>query len=732
LAASRDGGRRVLSSSLSEAFEVGVKGRERTFPVPIDYYKVLGLGSQRHASREELDRAYASRTAASNQQGIPFSSDAAEGRQRVLELARQALTSRSPSRSRVRMSTAGSQGGIALRPTHESVALPVSWMSGVALLLVEVGDFENCIALGTSLLDQSGSSPVADLFGLVMPASSSSEGVQTPAVQERRARLSRTQRRDVSLAVALSHCELAKVYLDNSPSGPPPSPSKRKQKRRVAEGCAHLNSALELLKSAPGKPRLMPLLCEEIEGTLERLVAPCALDHLRLPLEDHHGATRQQAALVLEELLLEDNIDSSITNSFVQAVLKALTVRETLAFLPWREVDFAAPETPVGVWYDSSMLYKAALAGILSGFLDKEPKLVVRGLELLNKVEEDEVGAGRAVDLAGERAVGMVLLGKLEEAVEILEEAEASVGGSIKELEQMTAGGSGTGSMDLPSSGSMMMTFIRMQGGGLEGITAFAEQYLASKMELFRDTKDVRKMGKRKTLEEYFDDKRVRRYCSAEWGLAQLWDSGVDRAAGALSGTKKTIIQGDRDLSFLGKACIAGLLALAFGASGLVGREDRPARTAVRHQQQVREAPKKVSTGTRARKPEASLTNAEVRWLIKKWNGIKSSALGQQHDIRGLRESLVGDLWTEWKERAISAKRAGCYWKYELVDVNVMDISNVGTSGNVVTAKVRIEEKAELIEKRGGKVRSAYSEPYEVTYTFKTTTEGWKIFKVVI
>lgn len=257
-------------SSLSEAFEIGVQDSEETISVPIDYYKVLGLGSQRHASSEELERAYATRVAVRSDDGLPFSEDAVEGRLRILDLVRQALSSRSPSRSRLRMKSSGGEGGIALRPTHESVSLPLSWLSGVALLLLEVGDFENCVAIGTGLLEQS--------RGFAWPAfaqPSEAEG------QAKAVRLSWKQRRDVSLAVALSHCELAKVHLDTqrrpfatSAASTSPSIRARKEKRRVAEGCAHLNSALTCLKLAPGRPKLMPVLSDEIEKTLERLVAP--------------------------------------------------------------------------------------------------------------------------------------------------------------------------------------------------------------------------------------------------------------------------------------------------------------------------------------------------------------------------------------------------------------------------------------------------------------------------
>lgn len=692
--------------SLTEAFEAGVKGSEPCFPVPLDFFKILGMGVSASASPAELDRAYAAR--ANLDPSLPWSKNAAGARSRVLDLARQALSSRS-TRSRAR----------ALSPARaRTVALPISWVSGAMVLLFETAEYDACVRLGTALLDQSAFS-WQNFFG-----KSDAPG----------RRLGRSQRRDVALALALSHCELARVHLAEDGAG---SRRAGKGQRRVAEGCSHLATALSTLSNH----RLMPVLRGEIEATLERLVAPCALDHLNLPLDESHRSTRQQAALVLRDLLLEEGEssgDANVTNDFVQLSLKALTLRETMGFLPWRDTSFESYS-----WYDSSMLYKAALSGVVLGYLDREPRQVAKGLELVEKLEAEEVEAGRECDLAAERACALVLLGMVDEAVETLEEAEASVGGSIQELERMTEGsGVGSGTTGLPSSGSMMMTFIRMRGGGLEGITAFAEEFLESRMEYYRDTKSLNKTGgSGMTLESYFDDPRVRRFCSTgELGLSRLLDRCTDGARGLASRAKAAVMAGppDRDLSVLGKAGVAAALALAFGLAGLGGgSKEAGRRPAPPQQQQQQQQQRRVSTGTRARpsppqRTPAPLTHAEVRWIIKKWQANKSRALGPSYDVKGLRESLAGDLVGEWRDRAAMAKRSGSYWTYELEDVSVSEVRGVGGSGEVATAKARIQESAKLVEKRGGKVRSSYKDPYDVTYTLKRTDAGWRIIGVKI
>ena len=568
----------AMSSSLSEAFEVGVKGSEVTVPVPIDYYKVLGLGSQRHASSEELERAYSarvrsydslgnqvqsqSRKLAENVPGMPFSTDAVEGRRRVLDLAREALMSRSPQRSRIRVANpggGGGSGGIALRPTHESVAIPLSWVTGLLLLAVECGDFENCVGVGSSLLERFVSISHLSLFFPVsfcffsprlyflltfFPSFTQIFSVifSFPPDRSRSAlgfasqdslKLNQKQKRDISLAVALSHCELAKVFLDGNASS---AARTRGQKRRVAEGCAHLNLALETLKSAPGQ-RLMPLLCEEVEYTLERLVAPCALDHLRLPLDEEHKETRKRAALVLEELLVEppvsdDESSAAIDRTFVHDVMKALTVRETINFLPWRSTLVQLQEGSTTLpWFEPSTFYTAAVSCLLSAYLDKKPKLVRRALDLFETLEAGDP----SVDLATEYAVSMMLLGKVDAALELLEEAESAGESSIRELEQMEAEGLDKG---LPNSSSMMMTFIRFnaRGGGskgvvnvseeglLEGICTFTEMWLELKaVPLFRDTNRQYNSLKQGpiSLIQYFDDPGVRNYANSR--IHKIW-----------------------------------------------------------------------------------------------------------------------------------------------------------------------------------------------------------------
>jgi len=774
---SRGGREAATARSLSEAFEIGVQGTEVTVPVPIDYYKVLGLGSQRHASKDELERAFASRVASyagGQANGVPFSDDAVEARRRVLDLARQALTSRSPMRRRVSGVSAGSGaagggggGGIALRPTHESVAVPLSWVTGVLLLAVECGDFDNCVGIGTTLLEQSGGA-----FG-----SSASF------------RLRQKEKRDVSLAVALAHCELAKFYLES------PQTSRGQKKRRVAEGCAHLNSALGMLKSAPGSA-MMPVLCQEIEMTLERLVAPCALDHLRLPVgEEEHRETRLRAASVLRELLVEpqSSEDSAVNRSFLQAVMKALTVRETVQFLPWKALLESPEDLSPLPWFEPSTFYTAAVACLLAAYVDKEPKLVLRALALFEALEALEPSA----DLAAEFAVSMVLLGKLDDAIELLEEAESQGESRIGDLERMEAVGLDKG---LPSKSSMLMTFIRFTGGSsgaagaenglLEGLCTFTEKWLELKaMPLFRDTNRQQNTNARLPpvcLIQYFDDPGVRRYVDS---FENAWSLALATVTGKVSGAAQGLLQllkkpraaksqqpqqkqeqqdasagptGDEGASspppqqqqdaqqyaagasaglggapeWIPGAKVLGTCAvLAVGMSWAVsrgtggggggGQGTTPAAAPVQETQQV----VRVSTGTRAREvgSQSGPNYAETMALIKNWQRAKAACLGQKHDTSLLKGACSRDICREWEQRSQVAKGKGIHWQFDLKKV---DLQRIDRAGSKVVAVAKLHEVGRLCESRTNRLIERYSAPYEVTYTFTKEAGTYKITSI--
>ncbi len=74
-------------------------------------------------------------------------------------------------------------------------------------------------------------------------------------------------RRDITLAMALSHCSLAREAFG--------------VREQAAAGCARLEEALGLLRGI-GSPSLAPLLADEIDSALRELQPQCVLEHLKV------------------------------------------------------------------------------------------------------------------------------------------------------------------------------------------------------------------------------------------------------------------------------------------------------------------------------------------------------------------------------------------------------------------------------------------------------------------
>ena len=447
-----------------------------------------------------------------------------------------------------------------------------------------------------------------------------------------------------------------------------------------------------------------------------------ALDHLRLPLDEIHAETRKQAALVLEDLLLDEtsNRDENLTRGFVLSATQALTAREYASFLPWKSLEMS--HYP---WYDLKMVYSAAMAAMVAGFADSDPRQVMRGLDLIEKLEGDieasaaDSEAWAGLDLASEKACALVLLGRVQEAVSVLEEAEERGGGSIRELETISSGRT----MGLPTSSSMMLTFIRMQGGEdlLQGICIFVKSVLVRASEAFRDSQSD-KLGQRK-VEDYFESPSVRRYCALP--LYKIM--------------KSVEIPAMPPLEWKVVAKWAAMLGLGLGllTSLLSPNTSAPAKRTPAPPPTTTSQPTNIQVGTRVQpaRPIPASVGPQMSWfelrkdtisLINKWQSIKSLALGRDHRSEGLPAVLGPQLLADWRDRVVAAKRGGLYWRYRLASLKLVKLEKVEGGGDVRVATVRIDEKAELVERATGRTRSSYKDPYTVSYTIV----GGKIIKI--
>lgn len=120
----------------------------------------------------------------------------------------------------------------------------------------------------------------------------------------------------------------------------------------------------------------------------------------------------------------------------------------------------------------------------------------------------------------------------------------------------------------------------------------------------------------------------------------------------------------------------------------------------------------------------------EAEALIKQWQDIKSEALGPDYQIDMLPEILDGSMLSKWQDLASLAKDQSCYWRFVLLNVNVVRadiiLDDVG-AGEEAEIDAVLEEAAELVDESQPNKPSYYS-TYEVQYILRRQNDGsWKI-----
>ncbi|RCV14913.1 hypothetical protein SETIT_3G016800v2 [Setaria italica] len=125
----------------------------------------------------------------------------------------------------------------------------------------------------------------------------------------------------------------------------------------------------------------------------------------------------------------------------------------------------------------------------------------------------------------------------------------------------------------------------------------------------------------------------------------------------------------------------------------------------------------------------------EAEALVKQWQDIKSEALGPDYQIDMLLEILDGSMLSKWQDLALSAKDQSCYWRFVLLNLDVVRaeiiLDEVG-AGEAAEIDAVLEEAAELVDDSQPKKPSYYS-TYEVQYILRRQNDGsWKICEAAV
>jgi hypothetical protein len=437
--------------------------------IPLDYYRILGLPIQataeqlRQAHRDRtlqlprreysdaaiaarkqlLDEAYAVLSAPDRRQAYDASFLA-----KTYELAPDAERSTTDSSTTY---TVGPVDSLGADPHTPSIEIQEGQLVGALLLLQELGEYELVLKLGRPFLTGGKVHLKSNLF-------------REPDIAYA----------DIVLTVALACLELGREQWQQG------------QYENAAEA---LDTGQQLLL----REGLFAGVRGEIQADLYKLRPYRVLELLALP--EHQTVDRHRGLQLLQEMLAErggidgPNHDHSGLNiddflRFIQQLRSYLTAGEQQVLFEQEAQRPSAVAT-----------YLAVYALMAKGFADREPALVQRAKQMLQRLSVRQ-------DVALEQAVCALLLGQTEEASQSLEHSqEYAPIAFIRDHSQ--------GSPDL-----------------LPGLCLYTERWLQD--EVFPHFRDL--VQQRVTLKDYFADAQVQGYLEAlpsepevadDWSIAQ-------------------------------------------------------------------------------------------------------------------------------------------------------------------------------------------------------------------
>ncbi|XAR61688.1 hypothetical protein NMG60_11016178 [Bertholletia excelsa] len=122
--------------------------------------------------------------------------------------------------------------------------------------------------------------------------------------------------------------------------------------------------------------------------------------------------------------------------------------------------------------------------------------------------------------------------------------------------------------------------------------------------------------------------------------------------------------------------------------------------------------------------PRMDAKVAEI--LVRKWQNIKSQALGCDHCLGKLSEVLDGHMLKIWTERASEIAQHGWFWDYVLLNLTI-DSVTVSADGRRASVEATLEESACLTDLAHPENNDSYSTTYTTRYGMSWMSSGWKI-----
>lgn len=587
-----------------------------------------------------------------------------------------------------------------------------------------------------------------------------------------RERLPKSFKRDVVLAMALAYVDMSRDAMVLSPPD-------------FIKSCEVLERALKLLQEE-GASNLAPDLQKQIDETLEEITPRCVLELLALPLDKEHQRRREEGLQGVRNLLwsVGGGGAAAIAGGFTREdFMNEAFLRMTAA----EQVDLFAA-TPSNIPAESFEVYGVALALVARAFVGKKPHLIQDADNLFLQLQQTKVTtlgtvseypgrADREIDFALERGLCSLLVGELDDCRSWLGlDSESSPYRDPSILEFITENSKDDGDHDLPGLCKLLETWLmevvfprfrdtkdllfklgdyyddltvlryleRLEGSGSSPLAAAAaiakigaEATAALdnvKSSAIQALQKVFPLGKREEMmrrEEHVFNNGSVPYTETEEPVDKT-DRDNSGALAEISGNanyeespdKSLIADRIKDLTV--KVMCAGVVVGLFTLAGLKCLTGIRGNAVPRNEAGSAMAADVINLDTN---PMEEIPRMDARFaesLVRKWQNIKSEALGPNHCLAKLPEVLEGHMLKIWKDRAAEIAQHGWFWEYTLLGLTI-DSVTVSLNGCRAMVEATLEEAAQLTDDVHPENNDSYSTTYTTRYQMSYSKSGWKI-----
>ncbi|KAL3640946.1 Protein ACCUMULATION AND REPLICATION OF CHLOROPLASTS 6, chloroplastic [Castilleja foliolosa] len=695
---------------------------ERHVSMPIDFYRVLD--AEPHFLGDGIRRAYDARVSKPPQYG--YSDEALISRRQILQAACETLADPG-SRREYNQGLADDE--------LDTILTQVPWdkVPGALCVLQEAGEMELVLQIAESLLKE---------------------------------RLPKSFKQDIVLSIALAYVDLSRDAMALSPPD-------------FIRGCEVLEMALKLLQEE-GASNLAPDLQAQIDETLEEITPRCVLELLDLPLEEDYQSKRREGLQGVRNILW------AVGGGGAAAIAGGLTREDFMneSFLRMtaaEQVDLFVA-TPSNIPAESFEVYGVALALVSQAFTSKKPNLIQDADNLFQQLQQTKITAlgttynvreNREVDFALERGLCSLLVGEVDECrVWLGLDNEDSpyrdpsiVNFVIEHSKDDTEDDLLPGLCKLLETWLMEVVFPRfrdthdvifklgdyyddptvlrylerLEGAGRSPL-AVAAAIARIGAEATTAVLDNVKVSAIQALRRVFpvsDGKKNVRI--NEGNAVNSYDLASDGdgvyVVGALDTDRSDVLQEqeiitDRIKDATVKIMCAGL---AVGVLTLAGLKFLPYRNESSNLPKdsgaAAVASDVVNVGASVVESSEEIPRMDARFaesLVRKWQSVKSLALGPDHCLEKLSEVLDGQMLKIWTERGAEIAQHGWFWDYRLLNLNI-DSVTVSVDGRRSIVEATLEESAQLTDVAHPEHNDSYSTTYTTRYEMSFVESGWKI-----